>query len=1505
MARSSSSRLKPRTTGGGPANLTGVAYQLLSSFTEPLCQLRVLRQDSDSGLDLSQLTIIIEPPGADAAYEAAGRRTVQEIKTRSSGPWNFAAIASDVLPNLWQAYEDNPEIGAFEFLTDGTFGQDVMGFQAFVAAVSQVAPQDRPAAADLRWFRGHLKRVKKSDYPVSCEGLLDYLADRLGCTEKVRLKEFLGRLKLTPSRSFGEQEQACHSFLLRYGIDREPFSVASEIIGRLLLLGNEGGRAITFSQLAEQLRLTLVDLAAWPHLRRKSSELIFRDLGRNRARYRAERDVRRSDPLLSRILEGLSHSPGDNAVSSPDQSLVSPATLDLRPYVLWGESGIGKTWLLARTASRIAQVAEPNQQPVLVWVHSQQDLRRDIEEVARIFCERLWGCNQTLPLQRLAERVQEHVPAAGKNWLIAFIDGVQCEDYLDQLAELDPPNLGVLLVVALTASTIGERSYPFRLVRAAGFSPHEVHKYLERYAAARNAPPSVVQRLLQTPILCSLYSELKEDDSPWQPEDGYELVERFWRRKIALPRPVTADILADLSLDQLRQAALLPARAQIGSEGWSPEGWSLRELVKAGLTNEELASLERSAVFVRDAASRRYGFRHERLLHWAAAEGALRSFERADLSTEELVGLFLDMFVHSTSAWQAFGHVPADLLWLLLEPELPASCRMCVVEILRVLEEVPGLFHWGAWLSRLGGRVVPAIFLRLETHWQARDRVKARLYSEALEEIAHSSVTERATALLRGTDLEQQRFAVQILAKHGTPSAVDPLSIPHGEDVWRDHKQVIRSRLSEDRPRPFAICILAFYDTDEVPWLEAQLNNPVDFVAPYAREALAVFAPKKAIAPVDPAFDGLGLFPRTWLRLARVRLPDQAMDFLERTILASGDPARAALMWESSLYSPRVIDLLFRDLEIVLGGEEGGSVAHGKNPLRALSALKRCVNLDHLEIFWQREGSTIEAKLGEWLVQLGPGNGETRFYEKEAREVLQKIGGPGMGKAGAALLEERASSPSVERDGINLAVRSPNERAICALKERALGSVWPVDTGDGVPAFLQTEAIFALGYLRQFEGFARGILRLGMKIAVADPYDLLRDCLDGRRESQVILDVAQEGLTQTPPSPGAFLLLGCHGGKEAVALLRAYDPAQLPTRELELAWTIGLDLSGDASPFTLAAFDRGLDIWQDDIGWSSWRALVRRMDHLEVQRILLVDQSFDSKRILLADQRFRADVAEGLWSLPKDLQFLAQFGAYLEHFAVLKSAEVKEFLVEHAWQQMAPSWQVVRFSAIRGLAKMDRQEALSATRACRHEEASHRPEEWPFLVLEVAGGDMDALLDAKFLLRDELAQGISLPRLYAVGEALRHCGYASWLCDWLTDQDARVRSGACYACIAQSFDSQLESVLLENCIHRDQEVREVALDAVEHLWNDREVERLIDRFGTETHAGRRWSLLDAAIALGYPGIRREFRQVSWLVRLQQGGCPGYMLKYAVDAVERRRVALANTLAKNSRRAPPA
>ncbi len=153
--------------------------------------------------------------------------------------------------------------------------------------------------------------------------------------------------------------------------------------------------------------------------------------------------------------------------------------------------------------------------------------------------------------------------------------------------------------------------------------------------------------------------------------------------------------------------------------------------------------------------------------------------------------------------------------------------------------------------------------------------------------------------------------------------------------------------------------------------------------------------------------------------------------------------------------------------------------------------------------------------------------------------------------------------------------------------------------------------------------------------------------------------------------------------------------------------------------------------------------------------------------------------------------------------------------------------------------------------------------------------------------------------LAAIGEAVCLAGKVPALIGWLVDPSPRLREGACIAASVLPWTDDLARFLRQRIYDDAWSVRWAANQALDRLWNARELDRLVDGILTEEDATRRWCLLDVLLEGGHPGLAGPFRRQPWVARLFDD-LPLEMRQRVVDLLEKRRKDLRDELKKRKR-----
>lgn len=1496
--------------------MNGVAYQLLWSLLRvwkaTVCD--VLEGPTD--LQPRGVTVILEPPeGGDLEIPGA----VEQIKARPNGSsWSLGEVIQEVLPDLYKACRTREAPMRYRFVTEGSMGQweDVyvffrsLGTREIRGSDPLAALDDQRELASAQRNRALAEKVREIAGGYTERGIFLYIARVLsgegGEGQEKGKKSFedppdmlyRNLLRLLGSFEFqgGQQWPAVQDEVLRElsarGVKR-PDRTLDSLVGGLLRRAGEGGAVVERESFFAQYGLQAISLSSWDLIVRESRLFLERTLKLHG--YRAAEDCRERRPLL-KLLQA------ENS----------------EPVVAWGESGQGKSWLVYGTAQEMAQGEE-----VVLILDSTQDVLRDRDEAARLFCERIWGTDEHYSLGRLAQKVRQHGPErAGHPWLTVLIDGVRNRSYLAALVRQEWEAIGIRVAVALTTDT--KEPDPLESgvlpLSVRDFSHSEVLRYLKLRLGTRVLPPPQdILRLLRHPLWAKLSCDRVSRGGQWQAANEYQVIEEYWTGQAA-HAPIATDALAEL------------ASRLVDGDG-EDYPWSLPRLRSIGIGEVELVRLSQTHLVRWVHGGRMLELWHERLLHWAIAEGLVSGLRARGLTSEELRNRVRACIEGEGSL--RFGYVPMDVLWLLADPAAPR--KEDVLGLLQLFEEVDGLF---VQISTLGRRIVPHIFARLRQIAEESSYQEIR-YLEMLESMEEPSIAGLAVEMLNESSVRLQKIAARILATHGNPQALDRLwalyrewaaeveargeaggmqesevdfhdvdqadkalgscvssahdwlertiraadsatepvhtlvylipKVEQGKGLWQHIKRVAFEKVRPAYERSLAVCIAYFLDRDGVPWLEERANSNRDLLAPMARKSLYLLSPEGAFWPIDPEARRDLAFGRSWLRPLQNEFPQKTAEFLFKAIRAAEQPWDVAVFYggRENWMSEGILELLLDATNELLVRELAKPSLDSHDPLyRPFTRLATISHPDLLKMFWKRRGTDLERNLTAWLIRQGPTDGRgPRLTCKAGLSFLHKVAGEGIFQVANSYFE-KASTSWGRKAAFELALRASDERTVELLIQVAFQEQeHPISSG--TYPLDQREALQVLADHGDDDIVVRGVVRWGLLLP--PDFDWY---LDGRGLDDAKLAPALEALSHDPIPPGAVFALGMSGRPEMEERILTLLGKVEPTSQQALACLLALEILDVQSGAAEQAFRRALEI--PDHRFVARRALYR----IEARR---------------AADEIRAAAARRVWERRHDLWHLLHEGDSLEALADLDNEEVKEYLREKALFEASWGEAEAHFDAVRALMKLDPDSAFEAARHQITRGSKKHRILYPKPLLETnparAEEDLANLLkkDADFVL------------LAAIGEALDQTSNRHLLLQWLSDPGPRLRQGACFAAEAMRWSQDLDDALFALRRDEDWDTREAAWQALEAVRLQKEVDRLVAALQAETDRARRWSLLDAALDLGYPGVVRGYGRFGWFLALQETeGLPYSMRKYALKRLEKRREAVVKELERRER-----
>ncbi len=214
-----------------------------------------------------------------------------------------------------------------------------------------------------------------------------------------------------------------------------------------------------------------------------------------------------------------------------------------------------------------------------------------------------------------------------------------------------------------------------------------------------------------------------------------------------------------------------------------------------------------------------------------------------------------------------------------------------------------------------------------------------------------------------------------------------------------------------------------------------------------------------------------------------------------RQILGSEDPGRTVFLFGfEQLYPTEVVEFLLEHVERELTSLQEGDTESGKDRFyEPLLRLSECNTVDQLEVLWNPRYWRLESTLADLVIARGPNDTGymRRGSEEEAGEVIKLMAGPGMARAGASILE-RAETWAGAQEGLYFAVREPDKDTLAMIRRKALDSVLSTLSIDAELPVLQRDCVEALAYLRDFEGFSRGVVQSPRRRLLCRPCPSLR-----------------------------------------------------------------------------------------------------------------------------------------------------------------------------------------------------------------------------------------------------------------------------------------------------------------------------------------------------------------------------------------------------------------------------
>ncbi len=1505
---------------GGPANLSGIHYQLLHSLFHAG---RILDLSFDDSDEPKWYKLVLEPPdGGDLQLEAPDVIHVEQMKVRSHGAWPLYEVIHEVLPNLYRAFADRDPhrpVREARFGTNARRG-NWWAIEEFFRTLGPCGSDPEPPSVHLD---------DSDQLRINTSGLKAKMAEAGLHFTKRGLFRYIAQILTKSPNPSPEEERRVWELLRAFRFER----MAGDSV-RAAVLAHVRGRVLT----AENTELVLLQLLGdFLEKGKDSSGINPRDLlTRHGLADIALKDremlLERGRSLLERRLDQRRYAADQDVRASRWAAVLEPPAAEVKPLVFFGESGKGKSWALYARALSLAE-----QGRLVLLVDAAADRSTTCERAAAVFCHEVWGHDGHIPLERLHERLKTADPGHAADWLELLVDGVQSLDLAEQLASYDWSSYGIRLSFSLTT---GGTDLPDSLHRicqeknVADFSTRELHDYLRRRLDNRALQvPYSEGSILHQPLMASIFCDLVGDETaPVLPTSEFPLLASYWYR-FARIRPLAVTAIAEL-------AAQPPAGRAYP--------WTMRTLRESGIEEVAVLFLIEKGLLRHSADGRAVGLWHDRLLSWAAAEGLVALIRDGQMTSEGIVeylrGLRNPSIPEARWGRRWMGDAVLDVLWLLLEPGTGFS--QLVEQILPELEDElrPEA------LTLLGDRVVSVLIRRI------RKEPNDGYYEiQALKAIPSSEISAQSVDLLGAADMDTRLAAAQILIGQPTPDALDalwslrcelerqepqdlnaihviadkalsscarraddwvrhairhadPASEPvhalvyllpqmeNGRHLWFELKEIIFVKVSKKQERCIVVCLEEFHDAGHLDWLKAHARRN-DLIGAAARRALFILEPGRQPDPIEGEARLLGV-GRGWWLLPHVNAdPALAESFIARTVQSSEDPWNVAwslLSGFESRIAPETLDRLLDTTAELLANEISAPSPDNRDPLWApFLFLGNVRSLRLIERFEARRGSDFELKLGQWLCPLNPNSEHYNQYREErAVRTLERTGGETLTQVAYCWLRDSRTFWALEK-AIELALLRPDERTAELLFEIAIRE--EVEGADYYP-FAQRTAIGALLAIGRTDLAVRGAMKWALKFSW-EVIDLFKEY----RPTEADLQPARQVLMENDePIPNVVLTIGLGRRVEDIPIICQLLERAPQGSDLAFACLLALYAIGDHSDDTVRAFLTHLNSPKTEhictLGLLKIRTphalakLKARLAGLKKEPLSSSDNAVFIAVNLLRIKEARREVAAILWEELDRHRILFVVQGNLSAFAELERSDVDDWLYGLAFDDEDYLDFGTKAGAIRALAHRDTVRPFDAALRLMELDGANR-EEAPRLLLDIDPTRALPLLRERLELEDEVLV------MAAIGENLYAIGQSAILLGWLRDPSSKVREGACIAAEVLPWADDLACTLRDLLYDVDWYVRNAANQALDRLWHAREIDRLVDAFLAEADATRRLCLLDIVLEGGHPGL---WQRQPWVAKLWEH-FPLAILQRAAKRLVKRRKEVRDELKKRKRR----
>jgi hypothetical protein len=676
------------------------------------------------------------------------------------------------------------------------------------------------------------------------------------------------------------------------------------------------------------------------------------------------------------------------------------------------------------------------------------------------------------------------------------------------------------------------------------------------------------------------------------------------------------------------------------------------------------------------------------------------------------------------------------------------------------------------------------------------------------------------------------------------------LAAVNDRPLWGRVKRILLDKVDARHQRSLALCIEAYRDVEELPWLKAHVGGGTDLVGPAAVRALALLDPTVALASLDQLPQTDLYATRNWhlgpLFLAH---PQQTQAHLLERLRATDSPwtLGSALQGSENAIGVPALSVLLDSFESLLAAEAASPMPQKERFFRELTFLNEIWAPDLLAEIGRRRNTGLEERLAAWLRVIGPQQGGWREHTKqEALQLLAKLGGEGF----TATVNEwlRIGDRGAHFDAFSFAPRSPDSTTLERLN--AIAELEETDENRAEPG----HAAAALAGCGAWKAVVAYIVRAGLKT--------LTVVTDFRGDVPALDDATMTPALAKLPAAGALLAVAFSGRTDLISYARETLAMASPGSDEALAAIAGVTWLKDHEASTaplLARFlgpgvhgDRAVNALFENGTREAHEALAayvrRSYDHDVAIGLLAAGRDVEYLTPLIEAHVLSAHDIEKLEKL-QDVarrRAAAPVGALLQK--LLTHPELIGYLRTHATAEEAKvAWSPGRAAAVQLLALVEPATAYAAALAALDSSSERGRHRFPERLVTIDPRRATGAL----LARAPNERNVRV--VFAMARAVAAHDVDMRLVEFLGSRDPAKAEAAALMAERMPHSRVIEDALVQTVETAPVAVRDAVLRGLALQRAAKAAEELRELLTAEQDTAYRWVLLDAFIAVADPG----------------------------------------------------